>query len=109
MPLWRIFHHPSTFTPDQRAALARDITKLYTDAGLPAFYVNVFFVPLQAEELFIGGEPRTNFVRIVIEQIARQMPSADTDAGKAHREWWMENVSKVRRYLIGLGGGATAG
>jgi Putative oxalocrotonate tautomerase enzyme len=39
MPLWRIFSHPSTFNLEQRKALAKSVTELYS--SLPAFYVNV--------------------------------------------------------------------
>jgi len=42
MPLWHIFSHPDTFSLEQRAALARDVTALYS--FLPAFYVNVIFI-----------------------------------------------------------------
>jgi hypothetical protein len=41
MPLWRIFSHPTTFSPSQREALAKDITAYYVGRNLPAFYVNV--------------------------------------------------------------------
>lgn len=72
MPLWRIFSHPETFSAGQKAALARDITALYHEAaGLPKFYVGVVFIPLEAENIWVGGERRENFVRIVVEQIAR--------------------------------------
>ena len=95
MPLWRIFAHPDTFSPPQRAAFAKDITDYYVDKGLPAFYVNVFFIPLEAENFFIGGTPRTNFVRISIEHIARHYPDGDTRAGKEYREGRMELINQV--------------
>lgn len=96
MPLWRIYAHPDTFSPAQRAALAKDITALYVDQiDLPAFYVNVFFIPLEQDNYFIGGEPRKNFVRITAEHIARTMPSPDTQAGRDHRNGWMDAVNEV--------------
>lgn len=74
MPLWRIFHGPGAFDAEQKAALARDITKLYVDVGLPAFYVNVLFFAVPEESFYIGGKGAANFVRVSIEQIARKLP-----------------------------------
>ena len=98
MPLWRIFHHPSAFTSAQKAALATAITELYTSApvGLPAFYVNVVFVAVDEDSLFIGGTARRDFVRIAVEQIARSMPDGGTEAGAAARAAWMESINEVR-------------
>jgi phenylpyruvate tautomerase PptA (4-oxalocrotonate tautomerase family) len=90
MPLWRIFAHPSTFTTDQKRGLSQAITKAYVEgAGLPAFYVNVIFIPLEEDEVWIGGEPRKNFVRIVVEQIARTMVTQE------RRDFWMDHINKV--------------
>ena len=96
MPLWRIYVHPDTFTPAQRAALAKDITDLYVDKiNLQAFYVNVFFISLEQDSYYIGGEARKNFVRITAEHIARTMPSPDIQAGRDHRDGWMDMVNQV--------------
>lgn len=44
MPVWHILHPDNVFTdPREKALLAKDITALYTAAGLPPFYVNVFY------------------------------------------------------------------
>ena len=99
MPVWRIFAHPDTFTPTQRVALAKDVTELYKKGGLPAFYVNVFFIPLEQDNYFIGGVAKKNFVRICIEQIARQMPDPSTEKGKKRREAWMDLINKVQKML----------
>jgi len=124
MPLWRIFAHPSTFSFDQKKGIADAVTKLYTSEpiNLPAFYVNVLFIPLKEDEcvpppllsssletvlreskqltdnanrVFIGGQPRKNFVRIVIEQIARQMPDPSTEEGRGARMGWMDMINEV--------------
>lgn len=59
MPLWHIYHPPNTLqTPDAKSALAKDITSIYTSRGLPAFYVNVFFIPVDPSSMFIGGITR---------------------------------------------------
>lgn len=96
MPLWRIFTHPTVFTPAQKRSLAQAITKVYVEeVGLPAFYVNVLFIPLQEDELWIAGEPRKNFVRIVVEQIARTMPTEEVRRG------WMDRVNEVSTASLG--------
>jgi hypothetical protein len=95
MPLWRVFSHPSAFNTEQRRGLAKSITKLYVDRGLPAFYVNVIFIDVGDDKVWIGGEPKTNFVRIAIEQIARTMPNPDTEEGRAARTGWMDMINEV--------------
>jgi hypothetical protein len=93
MPLWRIFAHPDTFSYEQRKGIAEAVTKLYK--VLPAFYVNVIFIDVKEQDVWIGGEPKTNFVRIVIEQIARSLPSPETDEGKTIRPKWMQMINDV--------------
>lgn len=89
MPLWEIYHSPNAFTSAQKSALVASITKLYTDIGLPAFYVGVVFLPLTAENFYISAKPVTNFVRISIEHIARQLPNPES------RTWWVETTNKA--------------
>ena len=86
MPLWRIYHESSVFTDAQKASLARTITKLYTDAGLPPFYVNVIFIPVSASCIYTSGEPTTRFVRFLIEQIARTFRS------EAEKKYWLDVI-----------------
>jgi phenylpyruvate tautomerase PptA (4-oxalocrotonate tautomerase family) len=90
MPLWTIFHGPGAFDAKQKASLARDITKLYVDIGLPAFYTNVLFFAVPEESFFIGGKGVAKFVRISIEQIARIMPH-DEDS----RRRWLRKIDET--------------
>jgi phenylpyruvate tautomerase PptA (4-oxalocrotonate tautomerase family) len=96
MPLWRIFSHPSTFSTEQRRGLAADITKFYSSRGLPPFYVNVIFIDVTENQVWVGGEPKSNFVRIVIEQIARTLPNPETEEGKKYRLRFMDLLNEVR-------------
>ena len=93
MPLWRIYSHPDTFTLDQKRGIAAAITKHYD--VLPAFYVDVIFVDCKEGNVWVGPESKTNFVRIVVEQIARAMPSPDTAEGRAWRTGWMDKINEV--------------
>lgn len=82
MPHWQIYHPPGTFEHDQsKQALAEDITKIYTDVGLPAFYVVVHFNKIENKNVYVGGESKVGadkpFVRIVIAHIAIRLPDDD--------------------------------
>ncbi|GAB7326090.1 hypothetical protein MBLNU13_g10114t1 [Cladosporium sp. NU13] len=58
MPLWIIYHPTGTFEDNAtKEALSRDITAMYTDRGLPAFYVLVNFIKLAGVDVYIGGRP----------------------------------------------------
>jgi phenylpyruvate tautomerase PptA (4-oxalocrotonate tautomerase family) len=70
MPLWNIWHSPNTLNDKEKELIASQITAMYTSAGLPAFYVNVFFHPLPPSDLYIGGKPRSNFLRAMVQHIA---------------------------------------
>ncbi|KAF2198096.1 hypothetical protein GQ43DRAFT_443660 [Delitschia confertaspora ATCC 74209] len=88
MPLWQIFHPPTTFqTSESKSALARDATALYARI-LPAFYVNVIFTSVDPSSFYIGGISRPSnendipFIRIFIQNIARTLPSSPTGPTK---------------------------
>ncbi|KFY26016.1 hypothetical protein V491_01509 [Pseudogymnoascus sp. VKM F-3775] len=76
MPYW-VIHHPKHAFGDEmsKRSLSQDITKLYTNLGLPAFYVVVVFTEVSDVNLYVGGEQKTEtpFIRIVIDQIAIRM------------------------------------
>jgi hypothetical protein len=80
MPLWLIYHPAGTFEDlATKQGLYRDITAMYTDRGLPAFYVIVNFIKLPSDDIFIGGRPNTEnpFIRIIINHIAIIQPNTD--------------------------------
>lgn len=58
MPLWVIYHPPTTFDAATKSELSKAITSIYTAGNLPAFYVNVVFVPVAADNFYIGGVSR---------------------------------------------------
>ena len=75
MPLHRIYHPTSAFSSADKAALSERITAIYTSAGLPAFYVVVLFIPIEKDSFYVGGQPTDNFIRIVSQHLARQIPN----------------------------------
>ncbi|PYH68334.1 tautomerase family protein [Aspergillus vadensis CBS 113365] len=98
MPLWQIYHPPTTFTtPPSKHSFAQDITKFYTELGLPAFYVVVNFIQTQPDDVYVGGTPKhptddKPFVRIVITHIALHVP--DSDAAYARTTSRLDSVLK---------------
>ncbi|CAK7201470.1 hypothetical protein SEUCBS139899_004174 [Sporothrix eucalyptigena] len=77
MPLWQFFHPPTAFaTAADKQSLVDDITTMYTNWGLPAFYVVVQFLPMDTAEgssnFFVGRKTATNFVRVIVHHLAFQ-------------------------------------
>jgi phenylpyruvate tautomerase PptA (4-oxalocrotonate tautomerase family) len=71
VPLHRIFHTPSIFSATDKNEIAARLTDHYTRHGLPPFYVVVIFIPVEAENFFVGGQPANKFVRIISQHFAR--------------------------------------
>ncbi|KAF2004889.1 hypothetical protein P154DRAFT_560302 [Amniculicola lignicola CBS 123094] len=105
MPLWIIYHPQGVYeTTEEKQTIAKTITSMYTSVGLPAFYVNVFFMPLPPTSFFIGGVPRPSapspanapgpdssvpFIRITIQHIAR------THTTKEQADRMLAGIDKV--------------
>ncbi|KAJ7474878.1 putative oxalocrotonate tautomerase [Mycena latifolia] len=73
MPLHRLFAPKGLYSPKDKEAIAQAITNVYTGppAFLPAFYVVVLFIDLDAGDFFVGGKSTDKFLRIGVEHIAR--------------------------------------
>ncbi|CAF0958276.1 unnamed protein product [Adineta steineri] len=89
MPLHRIYHPLSAFSTSDKQKISERITALYTDVGLPAFYVVVLFTPVESESFFVSGKPTDKFVRVVVQHLARQIPNEE---GKKQFSEKYENV-----------------
>jgi phenylpyruvate tautomerase PptA (4-oxalocrotonate tautomerase family) len=94
MPLWTIYHSTDTLDATDRAALASKITDVYAPF-MPRFYVGVVFREVDPTNFFIGGVRATNFVRIVIEHIARAFP--DLEASRR----FIEHANRVITPFVG--------
>ncbi|KAG2187541.1 hypothetical protein INT44_005230 [Umbelopsis vinacea] len=75
MPLHRFYYAQGLFSAQDKQEIAQRITKIYTDANLPAFYVNVVFIEVLEDSIFISGKPAPKFVRLVSQHLARTMDS----------------------------------
>lgn len=85
MPLWNIYHPVGAYDLQTKEEMARAITALYP--MLPRFYVGVVFHETERENMFIGGEPADDFVRISVDHIARQFPN------EAFARKWLDQMS----------------
>ncbi|QQG98975.1 4-oxalocrotonate tautomerase [Mycobacteroides chelonae] len=89
MPLWTIYHTPNMFSDKEKADLATSITEVYVAVGLPRFYVVTVFKEIPPSDFYVGGEPTTHAVRIVVDHIARTLPD------KAGRERITQHLGRV--------------
>jgi phenylpyruvate tautomerase PptA (4-oxalocrotonate tautomerase family) len=88
MPMWHVHYPKGVYDAADRKALANRVTELYHERiRLPKFYVSVAFHEFDPEHFFVGGEPAERFVRIWIDQIARQ----NTDPDRQRR--WMRTLN----------------
>jgi phenylpyruvate tautomerase PptA (4-oxalocrotonate tautomerase family) len=74
MPYWEIFTPENAFTKEDKEQLSNAITQMYVDwVDLPRFYVVVRFHEMPDDSIYVGGVAKNNFVRVVIDHIARRM------------------------------------
>jgi hypothetical protein len=92
MPLWRIWHPANVWSEGDKECLSKAITKLYTDQGLPAFYVVVLYSEIPATDgVYVGGKKHNRFVRISIDQIARD----STQFPMERQKLWLDRIDAV--------------
>ena len=78
MPYWEIYTPENAYTSEDKKALATAITDACVGfVDIPKFYVVVRFHEMPADMMYVGGEEQDNFVRIVVDTIARQMETAE--------------------------------
>ncbi|KAJ4364980.1 hypothetical protein N0V83_008596 [Neocucurbitaria cava] len=108
MPLWIIYHPPTTFENEEtKKNLAKAITEIYTAGKLPAFYVVVLFQAVQPTSSYVGGVARPSppsednkpgpdsskpFIRITIQNIARKIDAV--------RDRFLTRVDEVLKPFI---------
>jgi hypothetical protein len=72
MPTHYIYHSPGAFSDEDMEEMAERITAIYVKFGLPAFYANIMFIPLEQKKFYVGGKPNVGSknVRIAIEHVS---------------------------------------
>ncbi|GAA1369252.1 tautomerase family protein [Catellatospora chokoriensis] len=100
MPLWIVQHTPGVFTDERKHRLAARIADHYEEIGLPRFYVMTLFREIRPEDFFVGGEPASVAVRIVIDHIARHHP--DRDSRRRTAQWVKAILQPDLEHVAGL-------
>jgi phenylpyruvate tautomerase PptA (4-oxalocrotonate tautomerase family) len=95
MPLWKIVHPVGAYTAEDKKDFSEAISTVYMAVPIPKFYVVVLFEEIEAENIYVGGESRNDFVRINIDQMARTLP------GPVIREWWVRSLDVMIKPWVG--------
>jgi phenylpyruvate tautomerase PptA (4-oxalocrotonate tautomerase family) len=78
MPLLRFYFAPNLLSQAEKHELAKKITALYTSRSpMPAFYVDVVYIEVPPDSIYVGGEEAGDFIRICIEHIYMDFPTED--------------------------------
>ncbi|OBT61641.1 hypothetical protein VE03_08381 [Pseudogymnoascus sp. 23342-1-I1] len=77
MPRWTFEIIPGTLSGEEKDTIARQVTEIYTDAGLPAFWVNVFFHENPIGCFYSGGQSPPNAAFFIIDHAARSFKSEE--------------------------------
>ena len=74
MPMWIVHAPEGVYSTEDKKNITGIITQFYVDTvALPRFYVVVRFDEYPVDSMWVGGELVNDFVRIVVDHIARQM------------------------------------
>ena len=100
MPVWDFNLTAGALSASEKFSLVQSITKIYTDIGLPAFYVQVRFHSASPSSLFFGGTDTSDLILdsltgeqkyagIQIVHVARTMDSEEV------KERFLRSVDRV--------------
>jgi phenylpyruvate tautomerase PptA (4-oxalocrotonate tautomerase family) len=100
MPLWQLFTPENAYTREEKADMAKKIVDIYSSDFsqenfgfvLPKFYTSVIFHEIEADDFYVGGEPRNQFVQIEVVHIARTVETSAAKVGITPEE-------SLRRYF----------
>ena len=74
MPMWIVHAPEGVYSVEDKKKITETITQIYVEfVDLPKFYVVVRFDEYPVDSMWLGGEPANDFVRFVVDHIARQM------------------------------------
>lgn len=91
MPRWNFYIMKGTLTRADKDKVATQVTKVYTDLGLPAFLVNVFFDEHEESQFYSGGKTPAPAAFFTITHAARDFSSEE------ERKRFHEDVDKIVR------------
>ena len=74
MPMWIVHAPEGVYSAEDKKDITEMLTQFYVEAvELPKFYVVVRFDEYPRDSMWVGGLPVNDFVRIVVDHVARQM------------------------------------
>jgi phenylpyruvate tautomerase PptA (4-oxalocrotonate tautomerase family) len=77
MPMWIVHAPEGVYSVEDKKNLTETLTQIYVEfSNLPKFYVVVRFDEYPADSMWLGGEPANDFVRFVVDHIARRLDPA---------------------------------
>ena len=72
--MWIVHAPEGVYSAEDKKNITEAITQIYVEfVDLPKFYVVVRFDEYPVDSMWLGGEPVNDFVRFVVDHIARQM------------------------------------
>ncbi|KAL9083805.1 MAG: hypothetical protein Q9165_008364 [Trypethelium subeluteriae] len=77
MPTWNFVLPEGTLAREEKDAIAPKITQIYTDGGLPAFYVHIFFDEYPVGGYYNGGKTPAKSALLTISHVARHFASEE--------------------------------
>ncbi|KAK4067338.1 uncharacterized protein Triagg1_7781 [Trichoderma aggressivum f. europaeum] len=66
--------------------MTQAVTDLYVSAGLPDYYVNVFFFPIQQSLRYVAGKEASRVIWIEIIHVARNWDGVDLEGPSKFKE-----------------------
>ena len=75
MPTWNFVLSAGVLSREEKDTIASKITKIYTNAGLPAFYVHIYFDEYPSGSYYNGAETPTMTVLLTIGHVAGHFAS----------------------------------
>lgn len=95
MPRWTIHYPAGAISRDDKDQIAEKVAQLYTELGLPAFWVNVFFHEHSDGSFYAGGKAKHNSVFFHIDHAARKPQSEEA------RLMFIDRVDGIMRPVLG--------
>ncbi|GKT65240.1 metallo-beta-lactamase domain protein [Colletotrichum tofieldiae] len=102
MSLWTFSHSAGAFTAEEKRDLAQAVTKLYSNSGLPASYVNVQFISLGEHDMWYGAKPHPKFTMVSIVHVAQNVQTHPVKTQKAFINA-VDNILTPRMTKKGMG------
>lgn len=75
MPTWNFVLSAGVLSKEEKDTVASQITKIYTDSGLPAFYVHIYFDEYTSGNYYNAATSPSKAVLLTISHVASHFAS----------------------------------